>query len=735
VAHLTIPWHRRLEARVLIATALVVGLSVTAVLVATRKVVTSYSLDRSSQDLVAARAAFTRLIDTRRQSAAKTARLIVDLPTFREPLTNPDVAADEATLSLTAEDFCGKLGATFCVITNATGTWIGKAGVAPDMQAAVISRTIEAAQSGRSANGIVSLRKQLLLVVSEPARFASEILGTFSAGFALDDAVATELALVTNSDVNFLCPGLCGSSLTGGPRAALAALAAETSERLGAIGAAPGLKQIGPVTYVSGVYPLSTDATGSAALVLLKDWAPTDAALSRIHDVLLAVGALTFGVVVAGALWFSRGLTRPIRDLVTAAGDIANGKWAGHVPESGPAETRRLARAFNQAAQALQDGEAQLRQAQKMEAVGQLAGGVAHDFNNLLTAILGYSDLLLDRLPPGDPNRTPIAEIAKAGRSAASLTRDLLAFSRKQVLTPVVLEFNAVVKDTDSLLRRLVGEGVEVVLDLGRGVRRIKADPGQISQVLLNLAANARDAMPDGGRLTIRTRNVSAAQILQPASRDDHVLLTVSDTGSGMTAEILAHIFEPFFTTKDVGKGTGLGLATVEGIVAQSGGRVWVESAPGAGTTFFLAFPATDAMVEVPGIQRDVKPVAAARQETVMLVEDNDAVRALAHSALTSDGYQVIQAVNGEDALKMVGDRLDAVALVLTDVVMPIMGGRELVSRLRAMRPDIKIVFTSGYASDPETAEHARVFGAGFIQKPFVPSALRRTVREALDAR
>ena len=876
MTHFAISWHRRLESRVLIATTLIVGLSLGAVLVATRKVVTSYSLDRSSQDLVAARAAFDRLIETRKLSAAKTARLVVDLPTFREPLTNPEVAADAATISLTAEDFRGKLGATFCVITNKSGAWIGTAGSpAESPQSSGIAAAVSSAQAGRPASNVVSVGDRLFLVVSEPAMFASEIVGTFTAGFALDDAVATDLALVTNSDVNFLCPHLCGSSLSGGPRAALAALVAGNPAGLGGIGAAPDLRQIGSVTYVSGVYPLRTDAAGAAAMVLLKDWAPTEAALARIHDALLTVGAVTFGLVLFGALAFSRRLTRPIRDLANAAGDIANGQWVGHVPERGPAETRRMASAFNhmretlshwhkeatsragelqtayerfravtdsasdaivsvnalgeivfwnlraekvfgyseqeslgqpltmilpertisdyasafgrlasdssayagetiqtsgrrrdgtelpvelalstwragrevfftgivrditerrQAAIALQEREAQLRQAQKMEAVGRLAGGVAHDFNNLLTAILGYCDLLLERLPPGDATRLPIGEIAKAGRSAASLTRDLLAFSRKQVLQPVVLDFNKVVENTDSLLRRLVGEDVQIELDLAATLHRVKADPGQVSQVLLNLAVNARDAMPNGGRLTISTRNANAGDVLPRTLEADFVLLTVADTGCGMSDSVRTHIFEPFFTTKDVGMGTGLGLATVEGIVEQSGGHVWVDSAPGAGTTFFLAFPATSEGIEFEEAVPDLVTPAAHRHETVVLVEDNDAVRALAHSTLTSDGYQVLEAVNGAEALTMVQDRLAGIALVLTDVVMPVMGGRELVTRLRAIRPDIRVVFTSGYASDPETADHARVLGAGFIQKPFVPSALRRLVRAAIDA-
>jgi CheY-like chemotaxis protein/two-component sensor histidine kinase len=379
-----------------------------------------------------------------------------------------------------------------------------------------------------------------------------------------------------------------------------------------------------------------------------------------------------------------------------------------------------------QAAQALKTSEEQLRQAQKMEAVGRLAGGVAHDFNNLLTAILGYADLLLDKLPADDPNRRALTEIQKAGRNAASLTRDLLAFSRKQVLQPVVLDLNGVVENTSSLIRRLVGEDVEVVTDLESSLPRVTADPNQLSQVLMNLAVNARDAMPEGGRLTITTRTVQTG-----AAKE--VLLTISDTGCGMTDSVRTHIFEPFFTTKGVGEGTGLGLATVQGIVEQSGGRIWVESAPSAGATFSITLPATDREATATEAFVDSEPLPASGSETVLLVEDNEAVRTMAREALTAEGYHVVEARNGREALQTASETLDTISVVLTDVVMPVMGGRELVTRLRALRPNLKVIFTSGYASDPDTAQHARAFGAGFIQKPFVPSALRRAVRDVLD--
>jgi CheY-like chemotaxis protein len=276
-----------------------------------------------------------------------------------------------------------------------------------------------------------------------------------------------------------------------------------------------------------------------------------------------------------------------------------------------------------------------------------------------------------------------------------------------------------------------VGEDVEITIDLDPALPRILADPAQISQVLLNLAVNARDAMPGGGRLAIRTR-APRVDAMSPPEQPRTIELAIADTGCGMTDAVRARIFEPFFTTKGVGRGTGLGLATVYGVIEQSGGQIEVESAPGAGTTFVIRLPATDAAapVERSAVADDVRPAAT---ETVLLVEDNDAVRAMARDALAGDGYQVIEAANGELAMRAAERDLDRIALVLTDVVMPVMGGRELVAKLRALRPELKVLFTSGYASDPDTVRHARAFGAGFIQKPFVPSSLRRAVREAID--
>jgi PAS domain S-box-containing protein len=391
-----------------------------------------------------------------------------------------------------------------------------------------------------------------------------------------------------------------------------------------------------------------------------------------------------------------------------------------------------------QAAEALRLREEQLRQAQKMEAVGRLAGGVAHDFNNLLTAILGYADLLVERLDVDQPIRKQVVEIQKAGRSAASLTRDLLAFSRKQVRQPVPLDLNGVIAHAENLLRRLIGEHIDLVIAPEPGLLAVKADPSQIQQVLVNLAVNARDAMPQGGRLTMTTANLDAAAAralgAAPSAHGPQVALMVTDTGSGISEDVRPHIFEPFFTTKNVGQGTGLGLATVYGIVSQNDGQICVSSAAGRGSTFTVVLPAAQASAEPITFVSEVSDSSYRGSETVLVVEDNPSVRAMTCEALDRYGYHVIAAGNGQDALRLPAESLGLVAIVVTDVVMPLVGGRELARRLRALRPDLRFVFVSGYASDPEGGWPEIEPGSAFLQKPFGPALLSRTIREVLDA-
>ncbi|HWR34798.1 MAG TPA: PAS domain S-box protein [Clostridia bacterium] len=380
--------------------------------------------------------------------------------------------------------------------------------------------------------------------------------------------------------------------------------------------------------------------------------------------------------------------------------------------------------------------EDQLRHSQKMEAVGRLAGGVAHDFNNLLTVIKGYSDLMLPELAPGNPMRNEVEEIRKAADRAASLTRQLLAFSRRQVLAPKVLDLNAIVTNMDKLLRRLLGEDVELLTVLAPSLGHVKADPGQIEQVIMNLAVNARDAMPSGGRLTIETTNFvideSYSREHAMVKPGEYVMIGVSDNGIGMDAETASHVFEPFFTTKEMGKGTGLGLSTVYGIIKQSGGHVWVYSEPGLGSTFKVYLPVVEGGPEAM-VTRPAAGGTYRGTETVLLVEDEDGVRALVREVLQRHGYVVIESQHGGEALIACEQHPERIHLLVTDVVLAQMSGREVAKRLCGLRPEMKVLYMSGYTEEAIIHHGVLDPGTAFLQKPFTPTALARKVREVLD--
>lgn len=381
--------------------------------------------------------------------------------------------------------------------------------------------------------------------------------------------------------------------------------------------------------------------------------------------------------------------------------------------------------------------ERQLRMAAKMEAVGRLSGGIAHDFNNLLGVIIGYSQVLRRKLPEGGPLAEYAEEIEKAGQRAVSLTRQLLAFSRQQILSPAVLNLNALVADMEKMLPRLIGEDIAVSVKLSPELGSVKADQGQVEQVVMNLAVNARDAMPTGGKLVVETANVELDEAYSrhhPGAKPGrYVMLAVTDSGMGMSAETLAHIFEPFFTTKEVGKGTGLGLATVYGVVKQSGGYVWVDSAIGKGASFQIFLPRVDETA-VPSITKPALADDLKGTETILLVEDADALRKLARSFLTEHGFQVLAAPNGEAAIEVAKVHSGRVDLLLTDVVMPGMNGRCLADELLSKWPALKVVFISGY-TDSFIAGHGVLEpGTHLLHKPFTEDALIRKVREVLDA-
>jgi PAS domain S-box-containing protein len=386
------------------------------------------------------------------------------------------------------------------------------------------------------------------------------------------------------------------------------------------------------------------------------------------------------------------------------------------------------------AEETLQRTEEQLRQAQKMEAIGRLAGGIAHDFNNVLSVVLSYCDLMLDDVPEDSSLRRDLEEVRRAGERAATLTRQLLAFSRQQVLQPRVLDLNEVVAGMSRMLERLLGEDVELELRCAPGLGKVRVDAAQIEQVVMNLVVNARDAMPTGGKLTIETANVELdaefAATHLGVLPGPHVMLAVSDTGTGMDKETLGRVFEPFFTTKEKGKGTGLGLSTAFGIVKQSAGSIWVYSEPAKGATFKVYLPVTlEASASLPAPARASEMRGS---ETVLLVEDEDQVRSLAAGILRKYGYRVLEARMAREALALAAGG-GPVDLLLTDVVMPEMAGPLLAEKLMSLRPSMRVLFMSGYTDDAVVRHGILEAGAAFLQKPFVPEVLARRVRAALD--
>ena len=385
---------------------------------------------------------------------------------------------------------------------------------------------------------------------------------------------------------------------------------------------------------------------------------------------------------------------------------------------------------------ALQESQEQLRQSQKLEGIGQLAGGIAHDFNNLLTIIGGFTSLAIKDLPLDSPIRSNLEEVKKAGDRASSLTRQLLAFSRKQVLQPEVLNLDSVVLEIEKMLRRVIGENIDLRAVLKPQLGNIKADPGQIEQIILNLVVNARDSMPHGGKLTIETDNVYLDEEYVShhlgSQAGPHVMLAVTDTGHGMDQQTLSRIFEPFFTTKELGKGTGLGLSTVYGIVKQSGGNIWVYSEPGRGATFKIYLPRVDdAADEYKHTTQEAK--LAEGSETILLVEDEEMLRKLARQTLKGYGYHILEASNGDEAIGISRQYEGEIQLLLTDVIMPGMNGRELSNRLLETRPKLRVLFMSGYTDDAIVHQGVLDESANFIQKPFPPESLAKKVREVLD--
>jgi len=560
------------------------------------------------------------------------------------------------------------------------------------------------------------------------------LLGFVVVGRLISEHAAADLSRITSSDIIFREAAKVAVST-------LPMLKEAEFSRTFPYQFVPTELVLGNERYHASAVELAPGLQPSADIIILKSHREADAYLQRLNHLLLGLGLMA---IIAGAVLIfliSNTVTRPLESLVKGVHALARGDREYPLEASGHDELSELTRAFDGMRDTLEQNETQreqlegqLRQAQKMEALGRMAGGVAHDFNNLLTVIRGHSDLLIDCVQSGDPLYRSCQQIRKTADRAASLTRQMLAFSRMQVLQPKVLDLNELIADMGKLLRRLVREDIEFSIRLGDSLGRVKADPSQLEQVLLNLAVNAGDAMPLGGKLTVETQNVFVdhvnAHLHSSIEFGDYVVLTVSDTGHGMDAATKARIFEPFFTTKEPGKGTGLGLATVYGIVKQSGGYIHVDSTPGSGARFKVYLPQTFEQLVVATTLPQVHEAAVGRK-TVLVVEDEREVRELACEFLKAAGYSVLTAEDGVEALEIAQRFGKSVDVVLTDIVMPKMRGPGLAKRLKSLLPHLKIVFMTGYLEQSAPGDDF-LQDAFFLQKPFSRESIVGQINESL---
>ena len=558
------------------------------------------------------------------------------------------------------------------------------------------------------------------------------LVGTVIVGHGIDPS-ANELRRITSSQMAFQYGDDVVASTLGPFKAE------EFARQVKAGSLEEQIKIDGERFYASSV--ALTEGPKPVRIIVLKSYDEALAYLAKENRILAGLGLLA--VLVGGALVFfiSDKFTHPLSSLLEGVRALENGDFEYPLSSYGTDEVAQVTHAFGRMRGTLKSNEndqlrlqEQLRKAQRMEAIGRLAGGVAHDFNNLLTVIKGHGDLMLDRLDASNPLFGNARQIGKASDRAASLTRQLLAFSRMQMLQPKVLNLNSLVSEMFSILKRLVREDIAFTFRAGESLGRVKADPGQLEQVIMNLVVNASDAMPSGGSLTVETQNLIADEALcrtrSPLVPGNYVRLVVKDTGHGMDAETMARIFEPFFTTKELGKGTGLGLATVYGVVKQSGGCIWVDSAPGKGTRFEVYFPVVNESEEHAANEGD-RRLESGNAEAILLVEDEDQVRDLAAEFIKSAGYTVLTARDGQDALRVAEKFGGPIPILVTDIVMPNMRGPELAKRLNERCKGLRVIYMSGYL-EFNNGDSNFLKDMFYLQKPFSRDSLIAKIAEAL---
>ncbi|MBI4540554.1 MAG: HAMP domain-containing protein [Gemmatimonadetes bacterium] len=566
-----------------------------------------------------------------------------------------------------------------------------------------------------------------------PLEFFGQLLGTLTLGFPVGDDLARDFGSVIDAEVCFVARGRCVASTAAADsalRSAMVAHAGGTTPRLSA-------RSQGRWILVSDRLSTGSSTEGWRVIAVRVDEVLMP--LERIGRAASFAGAAALALAIVLGVILSRGLTNPVRELVAATQRLGRGEFDTRVDVKSGDEIGILARAFNEMITQRRALEEELRQAQKMEAVGRLAGGIAHDFGNVLTVIKSATELLLQEMRAEDPRREDLEQVRQAADRATGLVRQLLAFSRRQVFEPQVMDLTSVLSTELKMLRRLLSADVEVVMDLESDLGAVRGDPGHIGQVLMNLVVNARDAMPAGGRLSITTRNVEldedSARRRVAAKPGPYVVLDVSDTGVGMSKEVQERIFEPFFTTKDVGKGTGLGLATVYGLVRQAGGHIEVHSEPGRGSTFRIYFPCCEEQPARPGVPRSQPAVRPATgTETIFVIEDDSGIRAVVRKILSRQGYTVIEAATAAEAVSIARGHSGTIHLLLTDIGLPDGSGTELAELITSKRPETQVLCMSGYAEGEARRFEESQLRWAFLEKPFSPEILIRRVREVLDA-
>jgi signal transduction histidine kinase/CheY-like chemotaxis protein len=723
-------------------------LAITASLTAATLWVVSYSVEKrvrgSFRDELHNSVKTYETFEQQREAAlVHSAQMLANLPNVRALMSTEDFT----TIQDESASIWELSGGDLLVLANRSGEIVALQKWAKDFSRDQAQESLgRSLQRGESRNWWFG-GGHLYEVWLQPIYFGeakqNNVKGLLAVGYEINESKARDFSRVVSSEVIFRCgEKVVASTLPAvedGGIANLPKSAGGASE-----GDMPGELDYGKEHYLAITVRLSPAGELPVTLSVLKSLDKATVFLSRLNRILLGLGLLS--VVAGGVLVFliSHTFTKPLSNLVAGVHALEGGDFDYPLGSGRGDEVGEVTGAFDRMRRNLQKTqkereqlEVRLRQAHKMEAVGRLAGGVAHDFNNLLTVIRGNSDLLLERGGADTPQLRYLEQIQKAADRAVSMTRQLLAFSRMQVLQPQVLDLNTTISEMSKMIPRLIGENIEFSFLPEPKLAPVLADPGQVEQVFLNLAVNARDAMPDGGKLSVLTRNMTIgeteARQRPPMSPGEYVLLSVADSGQGMSAETRAHIFEPFFTTKEVGRGTGLGLATVYGIVKQSGGFIWVESAVGKGTTFEIYLPRSEKRATAPEESGRAKQVPGG-SESILVVEDETEVRELASEFLRAGGYTIVEAKDGAEALEMVTANQKELHLLLTDMVMPGMSGADLARILRKARPDLRVIYMTGYAEfsgkNGEMAEGA----AGILQKPFSQITLLEKVREVLSA-